>query len=242
MVMDLASGGPMLEGLAGASTFAAVPRLARRLPSVLAETMAALHSVDPAPIRDRMDEVPQLAARDVTDFVAGIGASAELVGRDDLALVAQWLLAHPPPVAPDVVCHGDLHPFNLLVDAHQAVTLLDWSGGMLAPAAYDAAFTSLLLSVPPVVIPRPLAPTLRLVGSRLSRRFLRTYEASSGTEIDPDSLRWHQGVICLRSLAELAGWIAAGRFDEYRAHPWVICGPAFAQRLGALTGVAVRAR
>src|SRR6266496_5854795 len=30
---------------------------------------------------------------------------------------------HPPGPAPDVICHGDLHPFNLLADADRVTVL-----------------------------------------------------------------------------------------------------------------------
>ena len=63
--------------------------------------------------------------------------------------------------------------------------------------------------------------------------------ASSGLErsrprqpIDARSLAWHQGVVCLRALVEVAGWVAAGTTDDRAGHPWVIAGPAFAARLG----------
>jgi len=34
-----------------------------------------------------------------------------------LTRAARWLAGHPPAPAADVICHGDLHPFNLLADA-----------------------------------------------------------------------------------------------------------------------------
>jgi aminoglycoside phosphotransferase (APT) family kinase protein len=135
-----------------------------------------------------------------------------------------------------------MHPFNLLVDERGDTTVLDWSVSTLAPAVYDLGFTSLVLSSPPLVVPRALRPVVGAAGRSLSRRFVRAYERSAGCRIDPGSLTWNQAVVCMRALVEVAGWAAAGTLDGRDGHPWVIAGDAFASRLHDLTGVAVRPR
>ena len=242
MVMDFAAGKPLLDGLDGldgVKALAQLPRLAATLPDTLASAMARLHRIDAEAVRARIKG--GAAATTVTEMVDWIRSSTEDAGRPDLTGAASWLIAHPPDPAPEVVCHGDLHPFNLLVDDRHQVTVLDWSASMLGPAAYDVAFTSLLLAEPPLTFPRPLQPVVALAARSLSRSFRRKYRHHSGTTIDPTSLRWHQGVVCLRALAEVAGWDDAER--EMRAgHPWLISGRAFASRLSQLTGSSVRAR
>lgn len=242
MVMDLASGAPMVGGLDGLGALAALPRLARRLPTALGAVMADLHRVDPVPVRARLATSGDGGASGLMGFVARLGDQAGLASRDDLVSVVGWLRANPPPPEPDVVCHGDLHPFNVLVDTAGTTTVLDWSAAVLGPRAYDVAFTSLLLSEPPVVLPRVLAPAGRAGGRMLARRFRRAYTSELGTGIDPASLRWHEAVVCLRALVEVAMWVAAGEIDGRGGHPWLISGPAFAERLTRLTGTAVRAR
>lgn len=240
MVMDLAIGVPMLDGLGGVEAIAALPRLARRLPATLADTMASLHRLDPAPVRTRLAAAGG-GGLGMAGLLSGLEASAASHDRADLVAAARWLSQHPPEEAPEVICHGDLHPFNLLVTADGAVTVLDWSVGVLAPAAFDVAFTGLMLAEPPVAMPRPLRPVVRAVGRLLARRFRRAY-ARAAAAMDPDSLRWHEAVVCLRALGEVAGWVAAGSVDEHHGHPWLVCGPAFAARLSRLTGVAVTPR
>lgn len=241
LVMDLAAGGSMLGGLGGAGAVAALPRLARRLPDTLAKTMARLHQVDVAPVRQRL-VAAGITASTVGEVVRSLTAGASLTGRADLEAAGRWLAEHAPAVAPEVVCHGDLHPFNLLVDREGEVTVLDWSAGLLAPQAYDVAFTGLVLAEPPVSVPRVLRPLVRAAGRALARRFRSTYARETGAPIDPASLEWHEGVICLRALVEVAGWAAAGRLDHRTGHPWLVAGPAFAARLTALTGAPVTAR
>jgi hypothetical protein len=87
--------------------------------------------------------------------------------------------------------------------------------------------------------PAPLRPLVRLIGRLLARRFVRRYRHHSGVTIHEGSLRWHQAVVCLRALMEVAGWNA--RELETRAHhPWLLSVPSFASRVSELTGVTVR--
>lgn len=243
MVMDLADGAPMLDGLDGAGAVAAFPTLVRRLPRALGQTMAALHRLDVAPVRARLAPLDGTGpAVEMGDYLAHLAAGAASLDRQDLVAAARWLEANPPPPEPEVICHGDLHPFNLLVDAQGAITVLDWSAALLAPAAYDVAFTSLLLSEPPIAVPAPLAPFIRGAGGHLARRFRRAYSTAAGREVHPRSLRWHEGLVCLRVLVDVAHWVAADELDAHRGHPWLISGPAFARCLDRLSGTAVKPR
>jgi Ser/Thr protein kinase RdoA (MazF antagonist) len=157
--------------------------------------------------------------------------------RPDLVTAARWLAAHPTAPAPDVICH-DLHPFNVLADGDR-VTLLDWSAAMLGPCAYDVAFTSLLLSEPPLRAASWRKPVVRAVGGLLARQFIRAYQRKTRVAITPRELRWHQGVVCLRALVEVASWAHEGVLSQRAGHPWLATRPAFAKRLAALTGAQV---
>lgn len=241
MIMDLASGGPLLGGLDGLGAVRALPRLARRLPEALALAMARLHRLDPEPVRARL-AASGGRGLGIASVVAGLADAATFCNRPDLAAAAHWLERHPSPLAPEVICHGDLHPFNLLVAPDGTVTVLDWSAGLVAPADYDVAFTSLLLSEPPLAVSGALRPFVRAAGRALARRFRAIYASHAARELDPASLQWHEGVVCLRALSEVAGWVSAGTADGRAAHPWIINGPAFAARLSALTGASVRPR
>jgi aminoglycoside phosphotransferase (APT) family kinase protein len=238
MVMDRAAGGPLLRGLDNGVTPAAAYRLARQVPGVLAGSMARLHALDPDLVRGGLTGAGDLPAT-VRGFVLLLARQAVGYQRPDLVAAAGWLEDHPPPPAPDVICHGDMHPFNLLADGDQ-VTVLDWTSAMLAPRAYDVAFTSLLLSEPPVRAPGWRRPLVRAAGQLLARRLIRAYQREARAAITPGELAWHQGVVCLRALVEVASWAHQGVLDERAAHPWLAASPAFAGRLTALTGTPVR--
>lgn len=240
LVMDHVPGRPFLAGLDGAAAIARLPSLARSLPEALGRALAGLHRLDPAPVAARLAEDGS-PPEGIAALLDRLRATAGVAARSDLVAAADRLSASAPPPGRPVICHGDLHPFNLLVDEAGTITVLDWSAAMPAPAEYDLAFTSLLLSQPPLLVPGLLGPLVRGAGRALARRFLVRYQAHGGT-IDEDALEWHQGLVCLRALTEVAVWVAAGEIDGRGGHPWVIGGEAFAHRLARLTGGPVEAR
>ena len=240
MIMDRAAGGPAIAGLDGGLTPAAVPGLVRRIPELLATSMARLHALDPGLVRGELEQVRGVPVT-VDGLIAAAARFAGEFGRPDLVRAARWLADHPPGPAPDVICHGDLHPFNLLADGDR-VTVLDWSTALLAPRAHDVGFTSLLLSDPPLRVPGWQRPLVRLLGRVLARRFVRDYQRQTAATFEPGEVRWHQAVVCLRALTEVASWVHLGVDGAHAEHPWMMTGPAFARRLAALTGVPVRAR
>lgn len=242
LVMDLALGRPLLSGLDGLRALVRLPSLAKRLPETLAGALARLHRLDPAPVTQVLASAG-LPPPDLATMLSHLGATASALGRLDLAAAAAWLEGHPPGNAASVVvCHGDMHPFNVLVDDDGRATVLDWSASVLAPASYDLGFTSLLLAEPPLLLPGPLRPVVRRAGAALSRRFLRAYERAAGAPVDREALRWYHALVCLRALVEVAGWVGAGTVADRGGHPWVLAGDALAGRLGAATGVPVTPR
>jgi aminoglycoside phosphotransferase (APT) family kinase protein len=239
MVMDRAAGAPLLSGLDGGLTPAAV-RLLRRIPRLLAASMARLHALDPNLVRGELEQVREVRVT-VPGLLAALARFADEFGRPDLVRAGRWLAEHAPGPAPDVICHGDLHPFNLLADGDR-VTVLDWSNALLAPRAYDVGFTSLLLSEPPLHVPGWQRSLVRMFGRVLARRFVRAYQRRAAVTVESGELRWNQAVVCLRALVEVASWVHRGTVSAHAGHPWLVAGPAFAWRLTTLTGTPVRAR
>src|SRR5580704_12175756 len=107
MVMDRAAGRPALSGLDGGLTPAAVLRLLRQIPELLAGSMARLHALDPDVVRGQLEQVSEVPVT-VPGLLSALARSATGFGRADLAAAARWLTDHPPCPAPDVICHGDL--------------------------------------------------------------------------------------------------------------------------------------
>ncbi len=239
IVMDRAAGSSALSGLDTGLTPAGA-RQVLGVPELLASAMAGLHALDPDLVRGELEQVREVPVT-VPALLERLAWLAGQADRPDLADAARWLAGRRPEPSADVICHGDLHPFNLLADGDH-VTVLDWSNALLAPRAYDVGYTALLLSEPPLRVPGWQRPLVRLFGRLLARRFVRGYQRRAATAVDAGELRWHEAVVCLRALVEVAGWVHDGTAGAREGHPWLSSGPVFARRLTALTGTRVRPR
>ncbi len=226
-VMDFATGQPLLAGLSAGSAIRQAPALLRRLPDLLAEAAAALHRCRSDGLCDELDDSDRRP--DIGDFIERIGVEAGDVGRRDLARTAERLAATEHGTG--VICHGDLHPFNLLVDGDRW-TLIDWSTAVVADFHYDLAFTTLMLANPPLGGHAPLRAATRAIGTRLANRFLRTYEQRSGRRVERERLAWGRSAHALRALVEIATWEANDTIDAHRMHPWLMMRPMLERELG----------
>jgi aminoglycoside phosphotransferase (APT) family kinase protein len=241
MVMDRAPGRPPIPPVKGPSALAAIGRAAMRVPDLMARTAAQLHALDPAPLRSKLEGLDG-ALVDVGDLLSLLGERAADADRPDLAHAASHMPRIRPPSEREAICHGDLHPFNVLVDGDR-VTVIDWSLGLVADPAFDLAFTAMTMALAPIAIPRAFRRPVRAAARRGSQQFLRRYRhhaANADASLEDGMLRWYAGVHCLRALVEVAEWIDAGTVDDEAGHPWMLMAPQMAVRLTALVGDDIR--
>ena len=222
-VMDFAAGQPLLAGLNGLRALTSLPRLASVLPDTLARAAVELHLLDSEPV--------EVELNGLVAGSAGIDGLLEhyvghVRGLDDppLARLVERVAATRPDSKLRVICHGDLHPFNVLSSGDQHV-VLDWTAARIAHPAYDLAFTRLLLANPPLHAPRPVRPVINAAARRIAKRFVTTYTELSPHPIDTDILAWYHSLQACRILLDLAGWRAAGTADLHRGHPWFAIEP-----------------
>ena len=234
LLMDRAPGTPPLDGLDGAAAFRRLPSLARRLPDLLGQVTAELHALDPTPVRSALDAAGVSAPSDPSAFLVALTESADRLGRADLAQAASWLAGHAPTSRPAVIAHGDLHPFNLLVDGERW-TLLDWTTALVADPAYDLAFTTLMLRHPPLAAPALVRPVIAAAGATLARGFAAAYRRSGGTPSDQRTLDWYTALHALRILIESDGWRHEATGSDHSSHPWTTVGPVAARILTRTT-------
>lgn len=231
MIMDFAPGQPLLSGLSGPAALIRLPKIARAMPYLLATHAADLHRIDPGELLEALgsdDGAGELLGR--------LSDNARQLAAVDLVSLADWLRTHRPRGEVGVVCHGDLHPFNILTDP-SGDTVVDWSSAQIAHPTYDLAFTSLLLSHPPLVAPRPLRPVVNLIGKALGRRFLRSYEAAAHTTIDSAQFEWFTSLHALRILTEIATWVAQGELADRSNHPFLALRQPLRAQLATATGI-----
>jgi len=200
-VMERASGTTMLAALTSK------PWRARRLIDQLAELALRLHSLpvdgwpgstDPIALVDQRLSLP----RRVVEHVDAPGLQDALDRATELGPLAA---AGPP-----VVCHGDFHPLNVVVDRDHA-SVIDWTDAGLGPREADVSRTLLLFNVASIAAETRLErAALRIVGPRLERRYRRTYEA--GAALDPALMRRWEVLHAVHGWAQVA-MLHAGGFE-----------------------------
>ena len=173
-----------------------------RLPIQLGETMATLHAIPPAPIAERLAAAGWPAARlDSLAALADVETLASTAHASGLTTATNWLRNHQPRFAPAVVCHGDLHPLNMLFEGERVVAVLDWELARLADPAFDVARTLMLLRFTPYPMPRIARAVRRRLSKRLGKAFVENYRTHRG--VDEQSLAWHEALHCV-SMATMA--------------------------------------
>jgi aminoglycoside phosphotransferase (APT) family kinase protein len=239
ILMDHVPGHMSLEGLGGIGAIRRLPSLARRLPDLLGQVSAAVHALDPAPVQATLASSAVDAPTDPGGFLALLSEAAARLGRADLRAAASWLAGHPPPPGRQVIVHGDLHPFNLLIDGNRW-TLLDWTNALIAHPAYDLAFTTLMLRNPPLAAAAPLRPAIAATGAILSRRFTAAYQRAGGSIPDRQSLDWYTSLHALHILIELDNLRHnSARSDHAHHHPWNAFSPVATATLSRTTGTTI---
>jgi aminoglycoside phosphotransferase (APT) family kinase protein len=237
-VMDFSPGQPLLAGLDGIAALRRAPSLLRTLPQQLAQTTAAVHRVDPEPVTAAVRCAAPDVAWSTHDILEHLRLGADVADRADIVTALDQLSHTVPDSSHQVVCHGDLHPFNVL-DYDGQLVVLDWTGAVVADPCFDLAFTELLLANPPLVLPWPLAAIGRAAGRLLARRFLSSYTRAN-PEIPLTSLGWYRALHGARVLIELTN-LRDRHGPDAGGHPFTLLAPAAAAHLTAATGTEIRA-
>jgi aminoglycoside phosphotransferase (APT) family kinase protein len=185
LVMTRLPGGPLMErplGMAG----------------VLLDAQLQLHALDPASLARALGEVVTFDG-----YLASLDRRIDRAGLTGLAPVMTWLRGHPRADAAPVICHGDLHPQNVLVEGRRVSGVLDWPNALVADAAFDVASTHLILRFVPaelVSVPPSLRWLLRVGQRLLAHRYLAGYRRRR--TIAPERLAYHEVAAAMRALVQ----------------------------------------
>ncbi len=250
IVMPRAAGSSPMPRLDLGRSLLHLPSALRSLTGQLADVVVRLHALDPAPVAAALseldpDEVPG-GGHGLERRLRSIRAVGDLdiAGASTFVELADWLDAHRPGVmtAPGVadamvVSHGDIHPFNLLIDDAGAVTVLDWTNANLLPREFDVGFTAGLLRCAPISVPRLARPLLRRLTGWLAEAFVEQYAAAA--PLDHTAVAWFEALQYGRCLAELAVSRAGSGASIGTDHPFETSAAAMVRRLHTLTTVAI---
>lgn len=137
MIMELMPGQPMFN----------LP--IENVSDMLAKAHLHLHSIDVEAIRTALDVAGIRRDRySIDDRLGWLVEQIESPGCEWLQPGLRWIAANRPE-NPNrlVVCHGDFHPFNILVQEGEVSGVLDWSGFVVGDPAYDLGITNVLGTV-----------------------------------------------------------------------------------------------
>ncbi|HVE19205.1 MAG TPA: phosphotransferase [Ilumatobacteraceae bacterium] len=236
MVMQRVEGVALLAGLSIGRTLWTLPKTVRRVASQLSVASVRLHDLDPQPVIDALDEADvDVASLGVAGRINEIRGAAErsLAGFDELLA---WLDRGRPALTPAVVCHGDIHPFNMLMTDDDSFYVLDWTNANLCRRELDVGFTAALLQCAPIDVPSVAKKPLGALTGALARRFIDTYRRMA--PINLDVVEWFEVLQYGRCLAA----VATTSTDDAiigRSHPFRISAPAMIRQLRIITGVQI---
>ncbi|MQA00519.1 MAG: phosphotransferase [Dehalococcoidia bacterium] len=231
LLMDFVEGRSLLGDLERPRAMLGVPRL-------LAEAHLALHRLDARPVLESLSVAGVPAEQVSVDaVVARMEARAERCGLR-LAAGLRWVHEHrPPETERAVVCHGDFHPGNVLVEDGSVTGVVDWPNIVVAEAAYDVGHTRhLLLAAPTGALPAPVRPLVALLRRVVARRYTSTYLGRA--PLDETRVRYFEALAALNRLVE---GTMARRFPDELGSGWrdLEASRRTAQHFTRLTGIAL---
>ncbi|HEY2993370.1 MAG TPA: phosphotransferase [Methylomirabilota bacterium] len=164
--------------------------------AVLADLQLRLHALDPAPLARALGP-----AGTYEGYLDAFERRITRGALDGLKPLVGWLRAHRPPGDAPVVCHGDFHPQNILVEAGRVSGVLDWPNALVAEPAFDVASTLNILRFVPaglMSMPSVLRWLAGLAQPLLARRYLAAYRRRRA--IDDARLAYYSVAAALRAL------------------------------------------
>ena len=205
ILMDFDSGRAWLSSTSDSALAASVFFRSWSVPALVAKTAVAIHAIDAAPVAGAL-----ALPRAVAPVLEWLFSRASALGDRELVDRTQRLIASRPRFQGAVLCHGGLHPLNILRHPEYN-TVLDWTHAQYDDPLYDLAFPYLSMDLVPVPTPVWMRPALVRMGHMQARRLLKEYEKASGVPIDRARLHWFLRVVALRILVEAAEDKARGQ-------------------------------
>lgn len=168
----------------------------------LATLQAQLHTIEP--------EHYELPKVDAAAYLEGdLGRRRSSITAEDPTGTWEWLQvslknADQPSNEKNVLCHGDFHPLNALVDDFGHISVVDWTDSCIGDRHHDVARTIAIYWLASLVADtRVERAGLRLVRNWLGRAHRSAYESVSGVQLDDRRLAWWQIVHLYRGWLQL---------------------------------------
>jgi aminoglycoside phosphotransferase (APT) family kinase protein len=229
LIMDRLAGRPL-------------PRVSvRTMARVVAELQARLHDLDAVAFLRAVTR-KGLEPKNLTfdAHLAQLDDRATGARLSGLAPGLEWLARRRPPrPEPRAVCHGDFHPYNILMADDRVTGVLDWPHAIVADPAFDVATTLVILKLVPMGVSGLAAPLRWLASAArplLVGSYLRHYRRRR--PLDEKKLAYYEAAACMKVLVR-AGQLRGASAGATAAN--VLFDSAYTERVlrhfRALTGI-----
>jgi aminoglycoside phosphotransferase (APT) family kinase protein len=174
LIMERLPGRTMWEAIVGKDG-----RLARlvALPGQLAEIHARMHRVKgEALLASARAHAVDRNLVTLAGEVRRLRRRIDEAGLGGLRRGADWLERNmPAPAEPEVICHGDFHPLNVMVKDDRVTGVIDWAQAIVAEPAYDVGATRVLGRFADPHLPRWAHGPIGIARQLILRRYRQVY-------------------------------------------------------------------
>ena len=197
LIMQRLSGETLWSAVAkarGISPFLALPRR-------LAEIHAQIHRVSGELLRESTHMFGvDLATMGVDARVEDVSRRIDRAGLGGLSEGARWLVRNRPvPAQAEVICHGDFHPHNIMVERGRLSGVIDWADVTLAEPTYDIAGLRVIALYADPGVPRWARGPANMARRLMVRRYMTIYR--SAAPLDTRNLPYYEAIRILSALA-----------------------------------------
>lgn len=235
-IMERAPGYPMIKALLDGSTENS------RIATQLARIHARLHDTPSSGVAAAI-EAAGLApgAVSIDGQLRSVRRYGDEPGLECLRPCADWLRDNQPPGHTELrVCHGDLHPGNVMVKSGVISGVLDWSAAQVAHPEYDLA--SLVVVVGAAFSEIVIDATPEMTDA-FTAQFLDAY--GNNRDINANRLNYYQALRSFRAFARGCAACIPGidsRLQPREHYPWAKprAMRVLASVLSAATGLPVQ--
>ncbi|MCW2995601.1 MAG: phosphotransferase family protein [Conexibacter sp.] len=202
----------------------------RGIAADLADHLAAIHRIDPAPAAGA---IPVRDFQATVDHWQSVSHAARLVRDPVVEEAYTWVRSREPePVAPCLV-HGDYRIGNCLIDGGRVSGILDWELSFIGDPRFDLGYMALDYHAGKFT-----TPGSELLNATADRAWFHArYAEASGREVDPEVVRTFTALGALMLFAIMTtglGVYARGETTDVRLAWGRFVLPGLRQDLAAL--------
>jgi len=173
----------------------------KNVPEILGKTHAKLHSIDPKSLIKALKK--HGFNKNQYLFQKGFNNDLKTAKKSELPWIldiVEWLIKNRPTEPKSLaICHGDFHPYNILIQDGKIAAVLDWGSTLIADPALDIANTIKLITIFSKHF--PLGPEFEsLDRDKFSRVYLDAYHAQN--PVDNIKIDYYGVVRSLTALIE----------------------------------------